>query len=111
VIERRQLSDGPIGAGTRFHAIDQWPGRRVEFEVEITEFEPSRRLTASWSEPMPGGWAAEFDATGEGTVLHFEAEMHPRGVMGLLAPLMGFWARRQTRTFVADFKRWAEAQG
>jgi uncharacterized protein YndB with AHSA1/START domain len=111
VIERRQLSDGPIGQGTRFHAVDQWPGRKVQFEVEITEYQPPSRLTASWSEPMPGGWAARFEPDAGGTRLHFAAEMHPSGVMGLLAPVMGFWARRQTRTFLADFKRWAEAQG
>jgi uncharacterized protein YndB with AHSA1/START domain len=111
VIERRQLTEGPLQAGTRFHAVDRWPGRTVEFEVEYTEYEPPTRLVASWTEPMPGGWSADLTPDGGGTLLTFEAEMRPSGVMGLLAPLLGFWARRQTRTFLADFKHWAEAQG
>jgi uncharacterized membrane protein len=24
VIERRKLTDGPVGVGSRFHAVDQW---------------------------------------------------------------------------------------
>jgi uncharacterized protein YndB with AHSA1/START domain len=111
VIERRKLTDGPVGSGTRFYAQDQWPGRKVEFEVEITEFVPTEVISASWSEPMPGGWEARFGESDGGTSLVFAATMNPRGVMGLLAPLMSFWARRQTVRFLADFAAWAEKQG
>ena len=110
VIERSKVTDGPIAGGTRFHAVDQWPGRKVEFEVEITRFDPPHAISASWSDPMPGGWNATFADSDGQTRLEFEATMNPSGVMGLLAPMMGFWARRQTKKFLADFKSWAEAQ-
>ena len=111
VIERRKVTEGPVGAGTRYHAVDQWPGRKVEFEVEITEFAPPTAIAARWSEPMPGEWEAHFTESAGATRLVFEATMSPSGIMGLLAPLMGLWARRQTKRFLADFKSWAEAHG
>ncbi len=111
VIERRKITDGPVGVGTRYHAVDQWPGRKVDFEVEITEFEPPGMIAARWSEPMPGAWEARFAEAGGSTRVTFEATMNPSGVMGLLARIMGFWARRQTKKFLADFKSWAEPQG
>ena len=47
-ISRTQLTDGPIRKGTRFSAVDQWPGRKVQFEMEITEFDRPTRLGARW---------------------------------------------------------------
>lgn len=110
VIERRKLTDGPLGVGTRFHAIDRWPGRKVEFTVEITQFEPNRLVAASWSDPVPGGWEARFEQMEEGAKVTFRASMNPKGMMGLLAPVMKPWARRQTRAFLRGFKEWSEAQ-
>ena len=111
MIERRKLTEGPVGVGTRYHAVDRWPGRKVEFEVEITEFSPPTAIARTMSDPMPGEWEAHFTESAGATRLMFEATMRPSGIMGLLAPLMGFWARRQTKRFLADFKSWAEAQG
>ncbi len=51
VVERRKLSDGPTGVGTRFHAVDRLFGLQNVYEVEITELEQGRYLAAAWSEP------------------------------------------------------------
>jgi uncharacterized protein YndB with AHSA1/START domain len=109
-IERRKVTPGPIGVGTRYHAIDRWPGRTVAFTVEIIACEPPRRMAASWSEPMAGGWEARFAPANGGTELSFTSTMEPSGLMGLLSPLMRPWAAGQLRRFMADFRRWAEAQ-
>jgi uncharacterized protein YndB with AHSA1/START domain len=109
-IERRKVTPGPIGVGTRYHAVDRWPGRTVTFTVEVTAFEPPSRMVASWSEPMVGGWEARFAPADGGTELAFTTRMEPSGLMGLLSPLMRPWAARQLRQFMCDFRRWAEAQ-
>lgn len=109
-IERRKVTSGPIGVGTRYHAIDRWPGRTVTFTVEVTAFEPARRMAASWAEPMAGAWEARFEPTDGGTELTFTTRMEPSGLMGLLSPLMRPWAARQLRRFMADFRRWAVRQ-
>jgi uncharacterized protein YndB with AHSA1/START domain len=110
VIERTKITDGPIGVGTRYRARDKWPGREVEFTVEITEHSPPTGLAASWSTPMEGGWRAEFSGSGSGTRLSFTAMMKPSGLMGLLTPVLRPWAGRQTRAFLSQFKAWAESQ-
>jgi uncharacterized protein YndB with AHSA1/START domain len=109
-IERRKVTPGPIGVGSRYHAVDRWPGRTVVFTVEVTAFEPPRRMVASWSEPMAGGWEARFEPTGGGTDLTFTTRMEPSGVMGLVGSLMRPWAARQLQRFMAAFRQWAEVQ-
>lgn len=109
VIERRKLDDGPTGVGTRYHAVDQWPGRKVEFTVEVTAYDPPGRMAATWSEPMAGGWDAIFEEVDGATELRFESSMNPSGAMGLLTPLLRFWAARQVKTFLAAFKEWVES--
>ena len=109
-VERRKVTPGPIGIGTRYHAVDRWPGRTVTFTVEVTAFEPPRRMVANWSEPMADGWEARFEPTDDGTDLTFTTRMEPSGLMGLLSPLIRPWATRQLRRFMADFRRWAEDQ-
>jgi uncharacterized protein YndB with AHSA1/START domain len=109
-IERRKVTDGPTGLGTRYHAVDRWPGRTVRFTVEVSAFEPPRRMAATWSEPMAGGWEALFVPADSGTEFTFTTRMEPSGLMGVLSPLMRPWAARQLRQFMADFRRWAEAQ-
>ena len=110
VIERTMITDGPIGVGTRYRARDKWPGREVEFTVEITQHSPPTELAASWSTPMQGAWHAEFREAGAGTSLSFTASMTPSGLLGLLTPVLRPWAGRQTRAFLAQFKSWAESQ-
>ena len=108
VIERRQLTDGPVAVGTKFHAIDQFPGRRVEFTVEITEFEENQRIAAAWHEPMSGGWDAASSAIDGGTRLDMNAEMNPTGLMGLVFPLLQGWAKKQLTRDLEAFKAMLE---
>jgi uncharacterized protein YndB with AHSA1/START domain len=110
VLERTKITDGPVGAGTRYRARDKWPGREVEFTVEITRYSPPSELAATWSTPMQGGWRAEFREATPGTKLSFTASMIPSGLMALLTPVLRPWAKRQTRAFLADFKSWAESR-
>lgn len=49
VIERRKLTEGPVGVGTKYRAVDQFLGRRIEFTLEITEYEPDRLMAGAWS--------------------------------------------------------------
>jgi len=110
-IERTRLTDGPVGVGTRYSAIDQWPGRKVEFEMEITSYDRPFQMSARWHEPMDGTWSARFDSNGGRTVMEFETSIEPTGVMGFIAPLMKPWARRQLSEGLASFGNWVESGG
>lgn len=108
-IDRTRLTSGPIGEGTRYSAVDQWPGRKVRFEMEITGYDRPRRLSARWDEPMDGSWQAVFTPEGASVRMDFETTIEPTGLMGLLSPLMKPWARRQLRDGLESFKQWVES--
>jgi uncharacterized protein YndB with AHSA1/START domain len=107
-IDRTKLTDGPVGEGTRYSAVDQWPGRKVSFEMEITGFRRPSMISARWDEPMNGSWVATFRVDGGITVMDFETTIEPGGIMGLLAPLMKPWAGRQLAHGLDSFARWVE---
>jgi len=107
-IERTRLTDGPLRAGTRYRALDQWPGRKVSFEMEITEYQRPKLIAARWEEPMNGSWTARFIEDGAATRMEFETTIEPTGLMGLLEPLMRPWGRRTLATGLDSFRRWVE---
>lgn len=110
VIERRKLTEGPTGVGTRFLAVDRFPGRKVEFELEIVAYEPNELMAAKWFEPMGGGWEAAFAGTDTGCEVILTSSMHPTGVMKVLSPLIAPWAKRQMRKDLESFKRRLESR-
>lgn len=105
VLERTKLTDGPVGVGTRYRAVDQFPGRKVEFTVEITEYEPNRRIAATFDQPMEGGWDATFEPLDGGTRLTINVEGNPSGgLMKIIFPLMEGWAKRAIQRDLDRFK-------
>ena len=103
VLERRELSHGAIGKGSRFAAVDRWPGRDVSYVVEITAYERPERIAATWSDPMSGGWDAIFEAVGGATEMRFHATLDPSGLTGLLLRIMVPWYRRHVRALLESF--------
>ncbi len=93
VLEHTPLTAGPIGVGTRFGAVDHWPGRDVRYTVEITAFVRPERIAAVWSDPLSGGWDAIFEPVPGGTELRFHATANPSGVRNLPLRLLLRWYR------------------
>ncbi len=104
-IERRKVTDGPIGVGTTYHAVEKLPpGRRIETTLEITSYERNELVAAKLSDPISATWEARFEETGDGTRMTFHMVANPSGWQGLLAPLFAGWARRQLQTGLDRFK-------
>ena len=109
VIERTKLTEGPISKGSRFRAVDRWPGFDVRYTVELTAFLRPERVAATWSDPLSGGWDAIFEERDGGTELRFHATLHPSGPAGLALRLLWPWYRRQARRFLETFRDSVEA--
>jgi len=104
-LERRKLSDGPVGVGTRYHAVDKLPpGRRIEGTLEITTYEPNRLVAASLSEPYNATWDVTFDEMGGDTSMTMHTVANLAGIQGLLAPLLTGWASRVQQKGLDRFK-------
>lgn len=110
LVEFRQVSDGPLGVGSRIREVLRWRGRELVLDDVVTAFEPTRHFGLS------GGWkAAEFDLDlllepeGDGTLVTFEWPLRPKSVlMRLATPLLGGAMRRATAEEARLLKAYVE---
>lgn len=104
-----QLTDGPIGLGTRFAATLLSRGRPLPVTIEYTGFEPPRLLG---SRSTINGAVAEglirCEPTPEGT--HFSWDWHVTvpGAPRVAEPLIGAIGRRQERAIWEGLRRLLE---
>ena len=105
------LTKPPVGVGTRFRAVHA--GRRpTEMTVEITDYEPPRRLgsvtTATWADIRGALTFEEIDE--RTTLLRWSWDVHMKGFAQVLGPLIGVVGRRQERACWKGLKRCLEQQ-
>jgi hypothetical protein len=105
-----QVTEGPIGVGTRYRAELVSMGRPVQMDIEFTGHDRPRRLAStthvSFMETR-GGLA--FDPIPGGTRMRWSWEVQPRGILKLMGPLAAGMGRRQERRIWTGFKRLLEA--
>jgi uncharacterized protein YndB with AHSA1/START domain len=100
-LESQKTSEGPIGVGTTSRSVSKFLGRRIEAEMEMTEFEPNRNFTLrSKSGPFPLQVMVTFERNEGGTRVNATIEAEPGGFFKLAEPLIVSIAKRQ---FQADF--------
>jgi uncharacterized protein YndB with AHSA1/START domain len=91
-LEVERINDGPIAPGA------QWRGRYRAIGtmlITLEDYERPMRLGFSIAgSRMDMHWAFRFAADGAGTRLAASAELHPKGAMRLLSPLLGPMMRR-----------------
>ena len=97
--------DGPVEEGARIFERRRAMGREVESELEVTTFEPGRRLSLkAVGGPVPFSvdhQLVEQDGGGS-TFLHVIAEGNPGSVLKLAKPMLKRHAERELRH---DFER------
>lgn len=111
VTEAKQISEGPIGMGTKQIQSAQLLGRQMETTQEVTEYELNKKLsTKSTSGPLPLDIDYTFEPVGEGTKITFEASLDAGGFFKLAEPLVGRMLNRQTASDAQTLKELLEAQ-
>ena len=99
--EVKITSAGPIGVGTTYRSVVTILGRRIEVEVEITEYEPNRSFAQkSKSGPFPVESRTTFERVDGGTRVNSTSVAEPGGFFKLAEPLLVRMVKRQ---FEADF--------
>jgi uncharacterized protein YndB with AHSA1/START domain len=103
-----QVTDGPIGAATRFKAATTM-GRPAEMTIEFTEFERPRRLSSVTTMPaMSIAGTLTFDPVPAGTRMRWSWELQPHGATRLLTPLIAWMGQRQETEIWSGLKRYLE---
>lgn len=90
MIRAEQISQGPIGLGTRFETELQTMGRTMPMVVEFTGFERPRRLASvTRSSMMETQGALTFEPVPGGTRMRWSWEVRPRGALKVMTPFVG----------------------
>jgi hypothetical protein len=102
-----QLSEGPIGVGTRIRRVNTRWGQPVEGEMEVVEFEPERGMGAVIHDAnMDIQGRARFDPRGaEGTLLTLSVD-----IPGLDDPEKVEFMRSMMQRSVDNMKTMMEAE-
>ncbi|MFC1932297.1 SRPBCC family protein [Chloroflexota bacterium] len=101
LVESSQISDGPIGVGTKMREVNRILGKRIENTYEITEYEPNRRYSCkSISGPFPWQGSFTFESVEGGTKVTMSSGFEVGSFFKLAEPLVIRMAKRQ---FQADF--------
>ena len=110
VKEFRQVSDGPLGVGSRIREVLDWRDREIVIDDVVTAFEPPHRLG------IRGGWkAADYDVdfrlepAGDTTVVTMDWPFYPKSLLlKVAAPFMAGAMRKATREELELLKEYVE---
>ena len=110
VLEARQTSDGPLGAGSTLQTVVKAFGRRRTADYLVTEYEPGHAFAFEvTSGPMTSRARYSVEPAGAGTRLTASGEAEVTGLYRLLAPLLVRTVERHSQDDLANLKRILEA--
>jgi uncharacterized protein YndB with AHSA1/START domain len=94
--------EGEKARGGRVKEVRKFLGRRMESELEVTDYEPARRFDLKvLSGPVPFTVHHALEPTNGGTRLSVVGEGEPGGFFKLAEPIV---ARTAERQFKSDFE-------
>ncbi|MDQ2933749.1 MAG: SRPBCC family protein [Chloroflexota bacterium] len=109
-LEAKITSTGPIGVGSTARTVSKFLGKRLESEMELTEYEPNRKFAGqSKSGPFPFQISMTFEGTEGGTRVNANMEAEPSGFFKLAEPLIVRTAKRQLQSDLDNLKDLMEA--
>ena len=107
-----KVTEGPVGAGTRFRASIRSGRRPVNMQIEYTAFDRPHRL-ASTSRMAAADFTGTltFTRTPAGTRLRWSWQARPKGAVRLLAPVFAPIGARQERRIWTALRDHLEGEG
>jgi uncharacterized protein YndB with AHSA1/START domain len=112
MIGAEKVTDGPIGAGTRFRAVLRAGGRTLPLDVEYTRVERPH-LIASRTHMSTADFSGtlSFTPAGPGTRLRWSWDARLHGALRLAAPVLVRIGARQERVMWTRLRDQLEAVG
>jgi uncharacterized membrane protein len=105
LLESEQLTDGPVGVGTRVREVRQFLGVRVEVAWEVTEYEPtSRSSIESVTGPVPFRGSYVLEPVNGGTKLTVVGELDAHGLFKLAEPVFARMTGRELESNLGHLK-------
>ena len=89
VVSLQQITPGPVGVGTKFKTTGEMMGRRIEGEMQVTDYEPDTKCGFQVSSgPMQVNITIALKPVGTGTKISLLTEGNPAGVFKLAEGVM-----------------------
>jgi uncharacterized protein YndB with AHSA1/START domain len=111
ISEAEQLTDGPIGVGTRIRGGGRAFGRPIGMVIEVTAMEPGSRFAyRGGAGPLRTHNIYTFESEDGGTRVTLTDGIELSGIFGLFEPLMGRVVRRGYQANLGRLKAIMETQ-
>jgi uncharacterized membrane protein len=110
-VEARQVSEGPMRVGAKLREVRKFLGRRIESELEVTEFEPGRKFSLKvMSGPLPYSVEHAFESFDARTRITVVGEGDAGGFFKVAEPMVVRAAKRQARGDFETLKKILEGR-
>jgi hypothetical protein len=108
--EMRQTSGGSVGVGTTFKQVGRFLGRRLEFALEVTTYEPYQKFGMKVTTgPIRFAGMRVVETVPDGTWVTFTGGGQSGGFFRIAEPLLARLAERQLMADLAALKQVLEA--
>jgi carbon monoxide dehydrogenase subunit G len=111
LVESEQLTDGPMGVGTRVREVRQFLGVKIELAWEVTELEP--RTTSAIkgvSGPIPLSGRYRLEPDDAGTRFTVSGELDAHGLFKLAEPVFARITARELDANLGHLEDLLEAE-
>ena len=105
IVEANMLTDPPVALGTTVERIATFLGRRIEYVLEVVEYEPESLLAMrSIRGPFPMDVRYEFEEESGATLARIRVKGGSKGFYKLAAPVLSRVVRRSIRRDLETLK-------
>ncbi len=94
----------------RLHWVAEIAGTRREWDAEIVDQEPDRRIAWRSIDGTPNGGVVTFEPAGGGTRVNLDLEVEPQGAIEQIGDKLGF-VSKQAEGDLKRFKEFIESRG
>lgn len=111
LLESKLTTDGKVGIGSKGRDMRQFMGKPVETTWEVTEYEPSHRMSFRViTGPIPFQGSYLFETAPGGTKFTFSAWAETKGLSKLFDPIVNRMGQKQYERDLATLKAVLEMQ-
>jgi hypothetical protein len=109
MIRAQKLGAAPIGVGTTFRSAVGYGARVADLLIEITDYERPRLLASVTTMAQADiDYVLRFEPVAAGTRMSWSGQVHPKGALRLLGPVIVWLGRRQEQHIWQSLKEHLE---
>lgn len=109
IVESEQMTPGPIHVGSLFRQTASFLGARLTATLEVTAYEPGRRLCYQARQPAAIDHCRRLEAVPQGTKLTFSTTIEVGGKLKLPSVMVQRMGARQMESDLEEIRTTLEA--